>query len=110
MVATSADAATAAPIKEITIEIKDHRFTPAKIEVQADEKFVLNVKNLDSAAEEFESHDLKREKVIPAKGEAKINFGPLKAGTYDFVGEFHEDTAKGQIVVIADTSASETAK
>ena len=61
-------------------------------------KVRLLVKNLDATPEEFESHDLKREKVIPGKSEATIIIGPLKPGTYKFVGEFHESTAKGSII------------
>jgi len=81
-----------------TLTIKDHRFDPAQLDVPAGKKLILVVKNLDATPEEFESHDLKREKVIPGKGQATITIGPLKPGTYKFVGEFHEKTAQGQIV------------
>jgi plastocyanin len=81
-----------------TLSIKDHRFDPAQLDVPAGKKLKLLVKNLDPTPEEFESHDLKREKVIPGKGQATISIGPLKPGTYKFVGEYHEATAKGQIV------------
>lgn len=82
----------------ITLTIKDHRFDPARLEVPAGKKFNLLVKNLDPTPEEFESHDLKREKVIAGKGQATITIGPLKPGTYKFVGEYHEKTAQGQMV------------
>jgi plastocyanin len=81
-----------------TITIKDHRFEPSELQVPAGKKIRLRVKNLDPTPEEFESHDLKREKVIPGKSEATIIIGPLKPGTYKFVGEFHEATAKGSLV------------
>jgi len=81
-----------------TLSIKDHRFEPAQLEVPAGKKLKLVVKNLDPTPEEFESHDLKREKVIPGKGQATISLGPLKPGTYKFVGEYHERTAQGQLV------------
>ena len=81
-----------------TLSIQDHRFDPAQLEVPAGKKFKLIVKNLDPTPEEFESHDLKREKVIPGKAQATLVIGPLKPGTYKFVGEFHEKTAQGQIV------------
>ena len=80
------------------IAIKDHRFDPAQIEVPAGKKLKLVVKNLDPTPEEFESHDLKREKVIAGKGQATINIGPLKPGTYKFFGEFNESTAQGRII------------
>ena len=81
-----------------TLTIKDHRFEPAQLEVPAGKKLKLLVKNLDATPEEFESHDLKREKVIAGKGQATINIGPLKPGSYKFFGEFHPKTAQGQII------------
>ena len=93
----SATAALAAD-DTFTLTIKDHRFEPAQLEVPAGKKLKLIVKNLDATPEEFESHDLKREKVIAGKGEATIAIGPLKPGTYKFVGEYHESTAQGQII------------
>ena len=81
-----------------TVTISDHRFQPSELSVPAGKKFRLIVKNLDATAEEFESHDLKREKVIPGRSEAILILGPLRPGSYKFVGEFHEKTAKGNIV------------
>jgi plastocyanin len=81
-----------------TLTLKDHKFQPEELQVPAGKKFRLVVKNLDSTAEEFESHDLKREKVIAGNSEATLSIGPLKAGTYRFVGEYNEKTAKGRIV------------
>lgn len=81
-----------------TLTIKDHKFTPDKLEVPAGKEFVLLVKNEDPTPEEFESHDLHREKVIGGGKSAKINIKALKAGEYSFIGEFHETTAKGVIV------------
>ena len=88
----------AAADDSFTLVIKDHRFEPSRLEVPAGKKLKLVVKNLDPTPEEFESHDLKREKIIPGNGQATINIGPLKPGTYKFVGEHHESTAQGQIV------------
>ena len=81
-----------------TLTIQDHRFKPPELQVPAGKRFKLLVKNLDATAEEFESHDLKLEKVIPGKGEATLTVRPLKPGTYKFVGEFHEKTARGGII------------
>ncbi len=80
--------------------IKNHRFEPSELKVPANQRVRLTVHNQDSTPEEFESHDLNREKVIPAGGKAVIFIGPLKPGRYAFVGEFNEATAKG--VVIAE--------
>lgn len=84
---------------EINLVIRDHQFQPAEVRIAAGKKVRLVVDNQDGTAEEFESKDLKREKVIPPKSKATILIGPLKPGRYAFVGEFHETTAKGVIVV-----------
>lgn len=81
-----------------TITIKNHRFEPSELKVPAGQKIRLLVKNTDTSAEEFESHDLHREKVIPGGTEAIINLRPLDKGTYKFFGEFHQETAQGQII------------
>jgi plastocyanin len=83
---------------DFTLTIKDHRFEPTELQVPAGRKITLLVKNLDPTAEEFESHELKREKVVPGKSEVTITLGPLKPGIYKFFGDFHESTAKGSIV------------
>lgn len=85
---------------EFTLVIKDHLFTPAEVRVPAGKKVKLIVDNQDATAEEFESHVLNREKVIPPRSKATIFIGPLAPGKYPFIGEFHEATAKG--VVIAE--------
>lgn len=83
---------------EFAISIKNHRFEPAELVVPAGKKVKLVVHNLDPTPEEFESHSLKREKVIKGGSKATILIGPLKPGTYEFVGEYHESTAKGKII------------
>jgi plastocyanin len=92
----------AAPVsaqETYTIVIKDHRMNPAELEVPAGKKIKLLVDNQDPTPEEFESHSLNREKVIPGNSKATIFIGPLKPGSYEFFGEFHQATAQGRIVV-----------
>lgn len=83
---------------EVALVIKNHQFAPAEIKVPANQRIKLNVHNQDSTPEEFESHSLNREKLIPAGAKAVIYIGPLKAGQYDFFGEFNPATAKGVVV------------
>ncbi len=83
---------------DFAIAIKDHKFSPDRIEIPAGKKVKLIVDNQDATPEEFESNSMKIEKVIPGKSKATIYVGPLKAGEYKFAGEFNEKTAKGVIV------------
>jgi len=95
-----AGGAHAADAPEITLSIKNHRFEPAELKVPAGERIKLVVHNQDGTPEEFESHSLNREKVIPAGAKATIYIGPLRAGRYEFFGDFNQKTAQG--VVIAE--------
>ena len=83
---------------EIPITIEKNRFTPDEIKVKAGAAFLLVVTNQDATAEEFESKELRIEKVIPPGKTMKIRVRALKPGAYPFVGEYHEKTAKGRIV------------
>ncbi len=81
-----------------TLTIKEHRFTPATLEVPAGKKVKLEIVNEDATPEEFESHDFNREKIIKGNSRGVVFVGPLKPGSYAFFGEFHEDTAKGTLI------------
>ena len=89
-------AAAAEP--ELLLVIKNHRFEPAELKVPAGQRVKLVVHNQDSTPEEFESHSLNREKVIPAGAKATIYIGPVKPGRYTFYGEYNEATAQGVVV------------
>ncbi len=80
------------------IAIKNHKFEPSTLEVPANKKIKLIVKNQDATPEEFESYELNREKVIPGNSQGVIFIGPLEPGTYPYFGEFNMATAKGNIV------------
>jgi len=88
----------AGDIAVFEVSIRQNRFVPDRIEVPSGQKFKLRVKNEGSAAEEFESSDLNREKVIRPGASTDIFLGPLAPGQYKFFGEFHADTAKGVII------------
>jgi plastocyanin len=83
---------------EVVITIEKNRFQPEEVKVKAGVPFVLVVSNKDAAPEEFDSKDLRLEKVVPAGKTVRIRVPALKAGAYRFVGEYHEATAKGRIL------------
>jgi hypothetical protein len=100
LVAVLVLAGTAARADDLTLTLKDHHFMPAELKVKANTRVMITVVNNDATPEEFESKKLKIEKIIPGKSKGIVRIGPLKPGRYPFVGEYHEDTAKG--VVIAE--------
>ena len=83
---------------EIPLTIEKNRFQPDEVRVKAGTPFVLVVTNKDTTPEEFESKELRIEKVIPGSKTLKIRVRALKPGSYPFVGEYHEATAKGRII------------
>jgi plastocyanin len=91
--------AGAAEAVKVEISIKNHRFEPAEPTVPAGKAITLIVHNRDATPEEFESHDLKVEKVVTGKGTITLHLRPLKAGRYRFFGEYHEKTAQGALIV-----------
>jgi hypothetical protein len=91
-------AAPASAQETYTIVIKDHRMNPAELEIPAGQKIKLLVDNQDPTPEEFESHSLNREKIIAGNSKGTIFIGPLKPGSYEFFGDFHQATAQGRIV------------
>ena len=90
--------AQAAAPPEIKLVIRDHRFVPAELPVPANTKIKLLVVNEDATPEEFESHELNREKVVTGNSTIQVYVGPLKPGRYPFFGEFHMDTAQGALI------------
>ncbi|MCB0367856.1 MAG: cupredoxin domain-containing protein [Bdellovibrionales bacterium] len=91
--------ATSLEASQYSLETKNGYFFPEVIEIPANEKVILLVKNTGSEAEEFESLELNREKIVLPGKTIKVKLGPLKPGEYSFFGEFHPNTANGKILV-----------
>ena len=85
----------------IVMTLSGHRFTPASVTVPPGEKITIQLTNHDMATEEFDSHDLKVEKLVTPGGQVTFTVGPLAPGAYAFMGEFHPATAQGHIVAAA---------
>ncbi|MBI3553133.1 MAG: cupredoxin domain-containing protein [Elusimicrobia bacterium] len=78
------------PVFRLTL--KGHQFAPQKVTVPLGRKFKLVVSNEDAEPAEFESFVLHREQVVVGKSEAVVYLGPLKAGRYEFIDDFHSQT------------------
>ena len=83
---------------ELALSIDQHQFQPDEIKVKAGAPFVLVITNKDASAEEFESQELRIEKIIPAGKTVRVRLPALKAGTYTFIGDYHANTARGRII------------
>ena len=94
-VAGTAVAADAPP--EIALTIDKDQFQPAEVKVKANTPFVLVVTNKGTKAAEFESKDLRVEKVVPAGKTVNVRIRALKPGTYAFFDDFNK-ASTGRIV------------
>lgn len=81
-----------------SLTVRNHRFEPETLQVPAGQKIELTVKNADTTPEEFESGDLRREKVVAGGQQIVVYIGPLRPGSYEFFGDFNPQTARGHIV------------
>jgi plastocyanin len=77
---------------------KDGIFEPATIEVPAGKRFKIEISNEGKSPMEFESKDLKQEKVLAKGAKSSVVINALKPGTYVFFDEYHPDAPKGKIV------------
>lgn len=96
--AALASAAHADDLPEFKLVLQNHTYQPAELKVPADAKFKLVIENRDASPEEFESTDFNREKIVLPNSSTSVYVGPLKAGSYRFFGDFHQDTAQGRLI------------
>jgi hypothetical protein len=91
--ATFCGAVRAEELPVVAIAFKDGAIIPARVEAPAGKAFRLEVINRGAAASEFESKELKREKIVAAGGKIILNFSALKPGDYAFFDDFHPEAA-----------------
>jgi len=97
LVAVAGAASAADPRPEIALTIDKDQFQPREIKVKANTPFTLVVTNKNAKAAEFESKDLRVEKVVPAGKTVNVLIRALKPGTYAFFDDFNK-AATGRIV------------
>jgi plastocyanin len=92
-------AAAADDMVVMKLVARDGVFEPLTIEVPAGKKFKIEISNEGKGPMEFESRDLKQEKVLAAGAKSSVVINALKPGTYVFFDDYHVDAPKGRIVV-----------
>lgn len=83
----------------LKLSVKESGFEPAQLEAPAGQAFVIEVSNQGAKAIEFESKQLRIEKIVPPGKTSQFKVKPLRPGSYKFVNEFDEDKVKGVVVV-----------
>jgi hypothetical protein len=80
------------------IEFNDGKVTPQRLEVPANRRLVLELVNKGQSPAEFESRELRKEKVLAPGSESALVIRSLDPGTYDFFDDFHPDAAPAVLV------------
>jgi heme/copper-type cytochrome/quinol oxidase subunit 2 len=80
-----------------SISIRDNAFEPSELSVPAGQKIELHITNERAAASEFESFELRREKVVTPGQQITVYVGPLRPGTYEFFDDFNPQT-RGHLI------------
>lgn len=81
--------ARAAEDPTFRIEFKDGEVSPREIVVPANTRFRLELHNVGETPAEFESLELKKEKVLAPKTSSILVIRTLAPGRYDFFDDFH---------------------
>lgn len=90
--------ASADDMPTFKVLMKDGKIVPEAVEVPANTRFRLEVKNEGPGAAEFESIELKKELVLAPGVTRTMVFFPMKPGTYKFFDDFHPETGQARIV------------
>ena len=72
------------------IHFSNGRFEPAQLVVPANTQFKVRVTNTDTAAIEFESFELHRERVVRPGQTITVLIAPVAPGSYKFFDDFHQ--------------------
>ena len=80
------------------IDIKDGVITPLTLEVPANTRIRLEITNSGTSPAEFESVQLKKEKVIAGGNSSVMVIRNLEPGSYDFFDDFHLDMPHAKII------------
>ena len=78
--------------------MKDGGIFPNTVEVPANTRFRLEIRNEGPGAAEFESLELKKELVLAPGVTRNMVFFPMKPGSYKFFDDFHPETGQARIV------------
>lgn len=74
-----------------SVEMRDGTIVPNRIEVPANTRFKIEIRNTGTSPVEFESAALKREKAVAAGDVVALVFRSVSPGEYDVFDDFHPD-------------------
>ena len=80
------------------LEFHDGKVAPQRLEVPANRRFKLELRNTGDTPAEFESNELRKEKVLAPNSTSILVFRTLDPGEYAFFDDFHPDAPKAVLV------------
>ncbi|WP_244532386.1 cupredoxin domain-containing protein [Methylocapsa palsarum] len=80
------------------IEFHDGKVDPVRLEVPANRRFKIELRNTGDTPTEFENGDLRQEKVVAPNSTAVLVVRTLDAGEYAFSDDYHPDAPKAVLV------------
>ncbi|EJN06897.1 cupredoxin domain-containing protein [Herbaspirillum sp. YR522] len=90
--------ALAADLPTFKLEMQDGKLIPPRIEVPTGQRIKIEIHNIGKSAAEFESIELRKEKVLAPGAQSFVVIAPLRAGEYKFFDDFHLNMPQGVIV------------
>ena len=88
----------ASDLPTFKLEMQDGKLIPPRIEVPAGQRIKIEVHNIGKSAAEFESVELRKEKVLAPGAQSFVVIAPLRPGEYKFFDDFHLNMPQGVIV------------
>ncbi|MCA1326636.1 cupredoxin domain-containing protein [Herbaspirillum seropedicae] len=90
--------AVAADLPTFKLEMQDGKLIPPRIEVPTGQRIKIEIHNIGKSAAEFESIELRKEKVLAPGAQSFVVIAPLRPGEYKFFDDFHLNMPQGVIV------------
>jgi hypothetical protein len=88
----------AEPDPTFRIEFRDGVVSPSRLEVPANRRIRLELHNLGQTPAEFESRELRKEKVLAPGTSSVLVIRNLDPGQYDFFDDFHPSAAPAVLI------------
>ncbi|MHB1220252.1 MAG: cupredoxin domain-containing protein [Alphaproteobacteria bacterium] len=95
----AATPARAEDLPTFKVEMKDGVITPLRLEVPADKPFKIELHNTGATPVEFESLELRKEKVVAPGAVSFVVIKRVSPGEYKFFDDFHPKAP--QVIVVA---------
>ncbi|BBO59328.1 cupredoxin domain-containing protein [Mycoavidus sp. B2-EB] len=92
------EAKTKEELLTFELDMADGKLTPSRIEVPANQPIKISITNSGKKAAEFESIQLRKEKVLAPGSKSFVVIKKMAPGEYKFFDDFHQATAQGVIV------------